>query len=259
MAFSKAIDQFSSKRFSWGRKNMKAGDTTLLSILIPLYNESATIGDVLERVFNAPLPAGVRREVIVIDDGSTDGGIPDIEKEKHPDLVLRGHGKNRGKGASIRTGLVAAQGDIVLIQDADLEYDPGEYTILIQPILQGKADVVYGSRLVTGSCRRVHLYRHFLANRFLTMVSNWFSNYNLSDMETCYKVFRTDMLTRITLKENRFGFEPEVTQKIARQHARVYEVGISYHGRDFNEGKKIRPYKDGLRALYCIVKYGLFG
>ena len=231
----------------------------LLSIIIPLYNEAATIAQVLDKVYAAPLPQGVDREVVVIDDCSSDGGMKNVDLTKFPGIKCLRHEKNKGKGAALRTGFAAATGDIVLIQDADFEYDPQEYPILLEPILRGKADVVYGSRFLSGGSHRVHLFKHYLGNLFLTLLSNWFSNLNLTDMETGYKVFKKSVLDKITLCENRFGIEPEITQKIARQKAVVYEVGISYYGRDFDEGKKIRPIKDGLRAFYCIVKYAVIG
>jgi glycosyltransferase involved in cell wall biosynthesis len=229
----------------------------LLSIIIPMYNERPTIESALQRVFEAPLPQGVTREVIVVDDGSTDGGFPRETEAKYAGLKVLRHQRNRGKGAAIRTALSAVAGEVVLIQDADLEYDPAEYPKLLAPIVAGKADVVYGSRFFTDGQRRIHLYKHYLGNRFLTVMSNLLSNLNMTDMETGYKVFRTEAIRKLTLREDRFGFEPEVTQKIARQRVRIYEVGISYHGRDFEEGKKIRPLKDGMRALWCILKYGL--
>lgn len=228
-----------------------------LTVIIPLYNESKTVLELLRRVKAAQLPENLEREIIIVDDGSTDGGITEEQKKRYPDVLYLSHKKNRGKGAAIRTALEKVTGDIVLIQDADLEYDPDEYGKLLKPILMGNADVVYGSRFVTSEYRRIHLFRHYLGNKFLTFVSNLFSNYNLSDMETCYKVFRTETIKKIRLRENRFGFEAEVTQKLARLKARMYEVGISYHGRDFDEGKKIRPIKDGLNALFCIIRYGL--
>lgn len=226
-----------------------------LSIIIPLYNEKNTVRELLDQVRAAQLPGGMQKEIIIVDDGSTDGGID--HQDIPPDVLLLAHAKNRGKGAAIRTALERVTGDVIVIQDADLEYDPAEYAKLLQPILAGKADVVYGSRFVSGECRRIHLFRHYCANKFLTFISNVFSNYNLSDIETCYKMFRRELVQRMKLRENRFGFEAEITQKFARLKARIYEVGIAYHGRDFAEGKKIRPVKDGLWTLVCIIRYGL--
>ena len=228
-----------------------------LSIIIPLYNEKKTIQELLHRVKAAPLPERMEQEIIVMDDGSTDGGIGEEEKNIFPDILFYRHKKNRGKGAAVRTALENASGDIILIQDADLEYDPNEYPKLLKPILSGNADVVYGSRFITGDSRRIHLFSHYLGNKFLTFLSNILSNYNLSDIETCYKVFKIDIIKKIKLRENRFGFEAEITQKFARLKARMYEVGISYHGRDFEEGKKIKPIRDGLWTLFCILRYGL--
>jgi glycosyltransferase involved in cell wall biosynthesis len=229
----------------------------LLSIVIPCYNEKNTITSLLERVLNANLPEKVEREVIVVDDCSTDGtrdllaGISDSRVK-----VLR-HEKNLGKGAALRTGFARATGDVVVVQDADLEYNPDEYGKLLKPILDGRADVVYGSRFMTTDERRILYYSHFVGNRFLTFASNVFTNLNLSDMETCYKMFRKEVLEKIIIRENRFGFEPEITAKVARLKCKVYEVGISYSGRTYEEGKKI-GLRDAVRALWCIIKYNVF-
>jgi glycosyltransferase involved in cell wall biosynthesis len=228
-----------------------------LSIIIPLYNEEKTIRSVLAAVRQAPLPADMEHEIVVVDDGSKDGSAEVVENLNLADVVLLRHKKNKGKGAAVKTALASITGDIVLIQDADLEYDPDEYQILLKPIIEGKADVVYGSRFVTAASHRVHLYRHYLGNILLTFISNLFSNYNLSDMETCYKVFKADLAKKLELREKGFGFEAEITQKFARLKARMYEVGISYYGRDFEEGKKIKPLRDGIWALLCTVRYGL--
>lgn len=227
-----------------------------LSIVIPCYNEVKTLRQVIDAVRQSP----VRNfEIIVVDDCSTDGTKELLLQPRLNTLVdtVLFHDQNRGKGAALRTGFAAATGDIVIVQDADLEYDPQEFPIVIEPILQGKADVVYGSRFMGGKPHRVVYYWHMLGNRFLTMLSNMMTNINLTDMETCYKAFRREVIQSIRIEENRFGFEPEITAKIARMNCRVYEVGISYYGRTYAEGKKI-GWKDGVRAIICILKYNLF-
>jgi glycosyltransferase involved in cell wall biosynthesis len=226
-----------------------------VSILIPCFNEKNTIAEILDRVNASQLPD---KEVIVIDDCSTDGTREWLQA--HADnlgITLLLQEANRGKGAAIRTGIQHATGDVCLIQDADLEYDPREYSSLIEPIAEGQADVVYGSRFIGHGPHRVLFFWHRLGNGFLTFLSNAFTNINLTDMETCYKVFRTDLIKSVEIEEDRFGFEPEITAKIARSGARIYEVGIGYYGRTYQEGKKI-GWKDGFRAIWCILKYNLF-
>lgn len=231
-----------------------------LSIVIPVYNERETI----ERVIRHVLAAGLERtgdgldlELVVVDDASTDGTREVLGPLAEEGVIrLFAHPENRGKGAALRSGFAEATGDLVAIQDADLEYDPAELPKLLGPILDGHADVVYGSRFAGGQAHRVLFFWHFVGNRFLTLLSNAFTNLNLTDMETCYKVFRREQLERIVIEENRFGFEPEITAKVAALGARVYEVGISYYGRTYAEGKKI-GWKDGVRAVWCIVKYGM--
>ena len=221
-----------------------------LSVVIPVYNEKNTILEVLYRVRNVNVP----KETIVVDDFSTDGTREILQKlPPSDDLKVILQPENRGKGAALRTGFTAVSGDIVVIQDADLEYDPAEYPNLIQPILANKADVVFGSRFLAGP-HRVLLFWHYVGNHFLTTLSNMLTDLNLTDMETCYKAFRADLLKKITLRENRFGFEPEFTAKVAKAGCRVYEVPISYSGRDYSEGKKI-GWKDGIAAIYFILKY----
>lgn len=225
-----------------------------LSIVIPCYNELHTIEDIIRAVKASPI---ADKEIIIVDDFSTDG-TRDLLKTKVESQVnvIVYHDKNRGKGAALRTGFQKATGDVVVVQDADLEYDPQEYPILMEPILKNKADVVFGSRFMGGQPHRVVYYWHSLGNKFLTLLSNMFTNINLTDMETCYKMFRREVIQSINIEEERFGFEPEITAKVARGGYRIYEVGISYFGRTYAEGKKI-GWRDGFRAIYAIVKYNL--
>ncbi len=225
-----------------------------LSVVIPVYNEVGTIEHILEVV--SSVKTGLETEIVVVDDCSGDGTRDVLRRcaEKFPNMKAEFHDRNCGKGAALRTGFAKATGDVVLIQDADLEYDPHEYPRLLQPILDNRADVVYGSRFLGGGAHRVVFYWHYVGNKFLTTLSNMMTNLNLTDMEVCYKVFRKEVLSSITLKENRFGFEVEVTAKIARGRWRIYEVPISYYGRVYAEGKKI-TWKDGFSALRCILKY----
>ena len=233
-----------------------------LSIVIPAYNEAATIHLILNKVAEVELLGGMSKEVIVVDDASKDGTwkVLNEYKSQHPEqnLQLFQHPVNQGKGAALHTGIQKATGEVTVIQDADLEYDPHEFNLLLDPIFRDVADVVYGSRFMGGNPHRILFFWHSIGNKFLTFLSNMFTNLNLTDMETCYKMFRTDVLQGLKLKEKRFGFEPEVTAKMARvPKIRIYEVGISYYGRTFEEGKKI-GWKDGFRAIYCILKYNLF-
>jgi glycosyltransferase involved in cell wall biosynthesis len=225
-----------------------------LSVVMPVYNEQATLREVIARVLAVPLEI----ELICVDDGSSDGSREILSELQtaHPQIRVLLQPKNLGKGAALRRGIQESTGDYVLIQDADLEYDPSDYPALLHPLLEGKADIVYGSRFLGSAPHRVLYFWHYVANRMLTLISNALTNINLTDMETCYKVFRREILQSIPIEEDRFGFEPEITVKIAKRHLRVYEVGISYWGRTYEEGKKI-GWKDGVRALWCLLKYTL--
>jgi len=225
-----------------------------ISVIIPVFNESKTLRQVVERV----VAVNLLKEIIIVDDASTDGTRELIEKElkEKVDKVVY-HSVNQGKGAALRTGFQHATGDVVIVQDADLEYDPNEYSLLLQPVLDGKADVVYGSRFTGQGPHRVLFFWHYIGNKLLTVLTNMVTNLNLTDVETGFKLLKRDLLNKITLAEDRFGFEIEITVKLARLKCRIYEVGVSYWGRDYSEGKKI-TWKDGVKALFCILKYGIF-
>lgn len=233
-----------------------------LSIIIPAYNEARTIHFILDKVRSVDLIQGIEKEIIIVNDCSTDDTELSVKQyiEANSGLNIQyyKHDINQGKGAAIHTGIKEAQGEYLIIQDADLEYDPNEYNLLLKPILDGFADVVYGSRFMGGNPHRILFFWHSIGNKMLTFLSNMLTNLNLSDMETCYKLFRTDIIKSFPFREKRFGFEPEVTARISRvPNIRIYEVGISYYGRTYEEGKKI-GWKDGFRAIYCILKYNLF-
>ena len=223
-----------------------------LSVVIPVFNEVHTIQDIVDRVQRVNLD----KEIIVVDDASTDGTRDVLNQLNAPNIKVVLHFANRGKGAALRTGFEHTTGEVIVVQDADLEYNPEEYHRLLKPIADGRADVVYGSRFLSSDEHRVLFFWHYIGNKFLTLLSNMFTDLNLTDIETCYKMFRREVLNTITLEENRFGFEPEFTAKVARGRWRIYEIGISYSGRDYSEGKKI-VWQDGIAALWCIVKYRL--
>ncbi|MCK5579847.1 MAG: glycosyltransferase family 2 protein [Candidatus Omnitrophica bacterium] len=231
-----------------------------LSILMPVYNEKEWVGEIVRKVLQQEVEGISEKELIIVDDGSTDGTAAIIQSlgEMFPqEIIVACHEENKGKGAAIRTAINKATGDIILVQDADFEYDPAEYGRLLNPILKNRADVVFGTRFGGSSEHRVLYFWHMMGNKFLTFLSNMFTNLNLTDMETCYKVFRKEILDQITLRENRFGLEPEITAKVAKLQCRIYEVGVSYYGRTYVQGKKIN-WKDGVWALVCIFKYNVF-
>ncbi len=235
-------------------KNFATSEVILLSIIVPCFNEINTIGKVIEKIKESPIQ---EKEIIIIDDFSSDGSREYLQNLNEKQIITKYHDFNRGKGAAINTGIKNAKGRIVIIQDADLEYDPAEYPNMIEPIINNKADIVYGSRFKGGQPHRVVYFWHRIGNGFLTLLSNIFTDLNLSDMETCYKAFKSEVIKNIRIEEERFGFEPEITAKVSKKNYRIFEVGISYYGRTYKEGKKI-GWRDGIHAIWCILKYNLF-
>ena len=241
-------NKFNDKKLFMDSKN----EFATLSVIVPCFNEVSTINKIIDKIKASP----VDKEIIIVDDGSSDGSKEFLSNIDDPGVKVIFHSHNIGKGAAIRTGIKHATGKILIIQDADLEYDPKEYEKIIEPILEDKADVVFGSRFQGGQPHRVVFFWHRVGNGFLTLISNIFTDLNLTDMETCYKAFRTSLIQKISIKENRFGFEPEITAKVSKLDCRIFEVGISYYGRTYKEGKKI-GWKDGVRAIWCILKYNI--
>lgn len=234
----------------------------VLSVIVPAYNEQATVANILDSIFSVNLIQETELQVVVVNDCSKDDTHKIIKEyiKNNPakSIIYEAHSVNKGKGAALHTGIKKATGDFIIVQDADLEYDPNEFNLLLKPILNNQADVVYGSRFIGGNPHRILFFWHTIGNKFLTFLSNMFTNLNLTDMETCYKMFRAPLIKGLDLKENRFGFEPEVTAKVSRiKGVRIYEIGISYYGRTYEEGKKI-SWKDGFRAIYCILRYNIF-
>ena len=244
------MNSISLKEFN----DFEINEGILLSIIVPCFNEIDTLNKVINKIKDSPV---LNKEIIIVDDFSSDGSREYLANLKDENITVKFHKKNKGKGAAINTGIKYAKGKIIIIQDADLEYDPNEYPSLIKPIIENKADIVYGSRFKGGQPHRIVYFWHRVGNGLLTLLSNIFTDLNLSDMETCYKTFRTEVIKNITIEEERFGFEPEITAKVSKKDYRIYEVGISYYGRTYKEGKKI-GWKDGFHAIWCILKYNLF-